>query len=120
MLLLTACGSQPSWQAISIATLSSDGLTLTVELLFGQPKPDGTYCEQVTDTDVLESSSQVVIGIQVVNTCAAPFPWEQRNTFDVGYIFPVKLNLKKPLGERAVLEKENRWPVRVKQPSGDS
>ncbi|MDP9869224.1 MULTISPECIES: hypothetical protein [Streptosporangium] len=120
MMVLTACSSQTNWQRINIVTLSNDGLTLTAELAFGEPKADGTYCEKVTKTEVIESPSQVILGVQVLNSCAPRFPWERAYTAGIEYSFPVKLKLKKPLSGRTVLDKESLLSVKVKQSNNGS
>ncbi|MBB2910544.1 hypothetical protein FHS43_001807 [Streptosporangium becharense] len=118
-MVLTACGSQTSWWRINIATLSLDGLTLTAELAFGEPKADGTHCEKVTDTEVVESPSQVILGVRVLNSCAPSFPWDQRNIAGMEYSFPVKLKLKEPLAGRVVLDRESGLPVKVEKSNNE-
>lgn len=86
--------------------------------MLGKSRSDDSRCRRVVDAEVIESPSQVIIGIQTRNFCDSgfSFPWEQRNSTLVGYPFDVELPLKKPLAERIVLDKENRLPIKVKQP----
>ncbi|MEV6987218.1 hypothetical protein AB0M95_38990 [Sphaerisporangium sp. NPDC051017] len=121
VLALTACGSQPYWDRVNAATVSSDGLTLTAELEVGAPpEADGTDCYQVVDKEVIESSSQVIIGIQMRDNCASIFPWDRENSKQVSYSFNVDLKLHTPLAGRPVLNKEDKEPVVIKRPVGGS
>ncbi|MGI5489352.1 hypothetical protein [Microtetraspora malaysiensis] len=109
-LAVTACGG-PEWQGISTAMLSKDGRTLTVELTFSRPEVDKIQCEKVADTKIEESSSRVIVGVQVQNDC--PDSWQ--NTIAVGYVRCVDLKLKQPLGTRTVLDSVHHQRVRIYQ-----
>ncbi|MEV4378477.1 hypothetical protein [Streptosporangium sp. NPDC049644] len=120
VLLPTAHVRKPHWQWIGYVTPSPDGRTLTAKLMFGEPKADGTFCEQVTDMEVRESASQVAIGIQVLNTCAPLVSWGRTTTTDIGYPFDVNLHLRAPLTGRTVVDKETGQPIEIAQPSDRS
>ncbi|GAA3516030.1 hypothetical protein FHR32_007187 [Streptosporangium album] len=105
---LTACsGSQ--WQDINTATLSKDERTLTVEVLLATPEDNKLQCEKVTETEVNESSSQVIIGIQVSNNC----PSSGNDTLAIGYVRFVKLKLRQPLSGRTVLDNTRHQRVKI-------
>lgn len=113
VLVLSAC-SGPRWEEIRSATLSADQLTLTVNLTFGEPDEDGTYCERITDKKVTESSSQVIIGVEVdQGICHRSLPWEEDITTSLGYRYPVQLKLKSPLTGRAVIDSTSHQRVRI-------
>lgn len=111
LLTMTAC-SQAQWQQIQVATLSPDERTLTVEVSFGTPETRPRECERVTDTEVRESPSQVIIGVQVHNTCSSPWPWEG-DTLSIAYVRRVSLQLRQPLAERTVLNNTGHDPVAI-------
>ncbi|MGW5156259.1 hypothetical protein ACWEPN_12345 [Nonomuraea wenchangensis] len=102
-LTLSGCATS-SWQGIESAKLSADERTLTVDLIFGAPEGSPTLCERVTDTELDEASSQVVIGILVEKDCPRQWPWEEPvYTNMVGYRHPVKFTLKRSLAGRTVI-----------------
>ncbi|MFI6801842.1 hypothetical protein [Streptosporangium canum] len=105
---LTACGG-PQWQDINTATLSKDERTLIVEVLVAIPEDAASQCEKVTDAEVNESPSQVIIGVEVSDDC--PYTWG--DTLSVGYVRFVKLKLKQPLGGRTVLDNTRHRHVRI-------
>ncbi|MFF0769974.1 hypothetical protein ACFYUK_13875 [Nonomuraea wenchangensis] len=58
----------------------------------------------MTDTELDEASSQVVIGILVEKDCPRQWPWEEpAYTTMVGYRHPVKFTLKRSLAGRTVI-----------------
>ncbi|WP_433516894.1 hypothetical protein ACQP2T_15855 [Nonomuraea sp. CA-143628] len=107
LLALTGCGGQERWYPISSIKVSADQQTIVAELLFGDKREDGTFCEKVVDTKVTESASHVVIGVRVENPCGSLFPWEERPAKDIGYAYPVQLHLTQPLAQRTVRDKSN-------------
>lgn len=111
-LVMTGCGAS-TWQDIHFATLSPDDRTLTVTLTFGAPDESGRTCERVTDTEVTESPSRVVIGVEVDDSCRRSWPWEEGLTNMVGRAHLVQLKLKEPLGERIVVNNLSDEPVEV-------
>ncbi|GAA3413774.1 hypothetical protein [Streptosporangium vulgare] len=114
-LALTAC-SAPHWEKIYFATLSADELTLTANVIFGKPDKDGTHCERVTGSEVFESSSKVIIKVQVSeNSCPRPWPWENVATHSIGYLHPVQFKLKKPLAGRTVVDGTKHKKIQVKR-----
>ncbi|MFF3444141.1 hypothetical protein [Streptosporangium sp. NPDC002721] len=101
---LTACGA-PHWENIYFTTLSADELTLTANVIFGEPAADGTHCERVTRAEVSESSFKVIIRVQVSESaCPHLWPWESVTTHSIGYLHPVRFQLKKPLAGRTVVD----------------
>ncbi|GAA2873700.1 hypothetical protein GCM10010517_34260 [Streptosporangium fragile] len=114
-LALTAC-SGLQWQDINTATLSEDERTLTVELVLASPGDDDSQCERITDTEVSESPSQVIIGIQVGNSCPRP----GKATLAVGYVRFVKLKLRQPLSGRTVLDNTRHRRVEINRSPGGS
>ncbi|MEO3890478.1 hypothetical protein [Nonomuraea sp. B5E05] len=70
---------------------------MTVELIFGAPDETGRPCERVTDTEVAESPSRVVVGVEVDASCRRSWPWEQGLTNMVGRAHFVQLQLAEPL-----------------------
>ena len=120
VLALTACAKPTYWDQIITATLSPDGLTLTAELIGGKARADGTRCEEVASKEVDESSSQVIISIQMRDNCAPIFPWEQKFHKLKGYSFNVDLHLQDPLAGRAVVDKKSRERVIIKRAFGGS
>ncbi|MEU6726555.1 hypothetical protein ABZ917_22880 [Nonomuraea wenchangensis] len=111
-LVMAGCGAS-TWQDIRVATLSPDGKTLTVKLIFGAPDETGRPCERVTDTEVTESPSRVVIGVEVDDSCRRSWPWEEELTNMVGRAHLVQLKLKEPLGERTVVNSSSDEPVTI-------
>ncbi|MFJ2028978.1 hypothetical protein [Streptosporangium sp. NPDC087985] len=105
---LTACGG-PQWQDINTAALSKDERTLIVEVLLATPEDAASQCEKVTDTEIKESSSQVIIGIEVSNNC--PHTWN--DTLAIGYVRFVKLELRQPLSGRTVLDNTRHQRVKI-------
>ncbi|MEV0423573.1 hypothetical protein [Streptosporangium canum] len=105
---LTACGG-PQWRDINAATLSKDERTLIVEVLVAIPEDAASQCEKVTDAEVNESPSQVIIGVEVSDDC--PYTWG--DTLSVGYVRFVKLKLKQPLSGRTVLDSTRHQRVRI-------
>ncbi|GAA3711241.1 hypothetical protein GCM10022224_090930 [Nonomuraea antimicrobica] len=113
-LSLASCGG-PEWQPINWATLSADGRTLTVELTFSRPA-DAVQCERVTNTEVEESPSRVVIGVQLEANCPAP----AANTLMKGYARQVSLKLQQPLGARIVVDSARHQRVEINRPQRNS
>ncbi|MEU6796677.1 hypothetical protein ABZ907_33715 [Nonomuraea wenchangensis] len=111
-LVMAGCGAS-TWQDIRVATLSPDGKALTVKLIFGAPDETGRPCERVTDTEVAESPSRVVIGVEVDDSCRRSWPWEEELTNMVGRAHLVQLKLKEPLGERTVVNSSSDEPVTI-------
>ncbi|MFC7588176.1 hypothetical protein ACFQYP_34120 [Nonomuraea antimicrobica] len=111
---------RPSWQRVIYVTPSEEGRVLTARLMFGEPKPDGSPCEQVTDTEVHETKSHVRIGIQTVNTCAPLIAWRATIRRDIGYPFDVRLSLRNPLAGRAVLDWESGQRLEIGPLTGRS
>ncbi|MEO3797766.1 hypothetical protein ABGB14_46860 [Nonomuraea sp. B10E15] len=87
---------------------------MTVELTFGAPDETGRPCERVTDTEVAESPSHVVVGVEVDASCRRSWPWEEEMSNMVGRAHYVELKLTEPLGERTVVNTSNE-PVTVSQ-----
>ncbi|HEX4818496.1 MAG TPA: hypothetical protein VFV66_37640 [Nonomuraea sp.] len=111
-LATVGCGAS-AWQDIRIATLSPDGKKLTVKLVFGAPDATGRPCERVTDTEVTETPSRVVIGVEVDASCRRSWPWEEAFTNMVGRAHLVQFPLKEPLGERTVVNNTSVEPVTI-------
>lgn len=88
--LLAGCGRQPYWDRVLSATVSGDERTIVAEMLTGPPEADGTSCYEVTDKETEESATQVRIAVQLHNSCAPVFPWQQEITSAEGY--PLKVN----------------------------
>jgi hypothetical protein len=112
-LTLSGCATS-SWEDIGSAKLSADERTLTVNLMFGAPNGSPELCESVTDTELDESSSQVVIGALVQEDCPQQWPWEEpvySNLID--YQHPVKFTLKRPLAGRTVINNTDGQRVRI-------
>ncbi|WP_329428911.1 hypothetical protein OG339_06790 [Streptosporangium sp. NBC_01495] len=87
---------------------------MTVELTFGESDETGRPCERVTDTEVTESPSRVVIGVEVDASCRRSWPWEEELTNLVGRAHYVRLKLEKPLGGRTVVNTGHE-PVTISQ-----
>ncbi|MEU8201161.1 hypothetical protein [Streptosporangium sp. NPDC049046] len=85
---------------------------MTVNLTFRPPDAEGEFCQQVKDTEVSETPSQVILGIQVDDNCGS-WPWENGYHPDIGYRYPVELKLRAPLAGRAVIDKETRQRVDI-------
>lgn len=102
VLAWTAHINRPYWPTILVVTRSDDDLTLTAHLTFGRP----ASCEKVTNTTVQESTSQVVLGVQVYDTCSPLISWggSVADSLDA-YNFPVNLKLQAPLAERTLIDK---------------
>lgn len=112
-LALSGCATS-SWEGIGSAKLSADERTLTVNLMFGAPEGSPELCERVTDTQLDESSSQVVIGALVAKDCPQQWPWEEPVVSNlVGYLHPVKFTLKRPLAGRTVINNTDGHRVRI-------
>src|SRR5262245_44588412 len=118
LLLLTAHVNKPSWWSVADVKPSADGRTLTAELLFPEPKADGTFCQQVTNTVVEESTSQVVVGAQVYSSCAPLLSWGQVTMTAEGHPFYVDLHLRAPLAGRTVVDKASGQRIPIPGPSG--
>lgn len=112
-LTLSGCATS-SWEDIGSANLSADERTLTVNLMFGAPEGSPRLCERVTNTELDESSSQVVIGILVEKDCPKQWPWEEPvyNNL-VGYLHPVKFTLKRSLAGRTVIDNTDGQRVQI-------
>ncbi|MEU7990602.1 hypothetical protein AB0B56_37660 [Streptosporangium canum] len=119
-LLMTVHINKPYSHLISYVTPSPDGRTLTARLMFGAPKADGTFCEQVRGVEVNESTSQVTIDVQVFNTCNPLFSWGRVITADIGYQFDTNVSLRTPLARRTVADKNSGQPIPIVQPSDNS
>lgn len=114
-LALTSC-STPYWEKIYFTTLSDDELTLTTNVIFGNPDKNSTPCERVTRAEISESSSKVIIRVQVSESaCPQPWPWEKVTTHSIGYLHPVQFRLKKPLAGRTVVDGTSRRAIGVKR-----
>ncbi|MEU4515611.1 hypothetical protein AB0G05_39475 [Nonomuraea wenchangensis] len=112
-LTLSGCATS-SWHDIGSAKLSADERTLTVDLIFGAPEGSPRLCERVTDTELDESSAQVVIGILVEKDCPQEWPWEDPVfTNLIGYRHPVKFTLKRALAGRTVINNTDGQRVRI-------
>ncbi|MEW1841497.1 hypothetical protein AB0392_26455 [Nonomuraea angiospora] len=112
-LTLSGCATS-SWQDVGGAKLSADERTLTVDLLFGAPEGSAKLCERVTDTELNESPSQVVIGILVEKDCPRQWPWEEPVYSNlVGYRHPVTFTLKRSLAGRTVINNTDGQRVRI-------
>ncbi|MGW2153214.1 hypothetical protein [Nonomuraea sp. NPDC001699] len=110
---LSGCATS-SWQGIGSAKLSVDERTLTVDVIFGAPDGSPQLCDRVTDTELDESSSQVVIGILVEEDCPRQWPWEEPVYSNlVAYLHPVKFTLKRPLAGRTVINNTDGKHVRI-------
>ncbi|WP_345572829.1 hypothetical protein [Nonomuraea rosea] len=104
-------------------TLSPDGRTLTVRVLFSRPPSSPEPCERVAGTMVEESASTVVIGVLVdEDICDRPWPWEEPTMYETlaAYAHPVRLRLKAPLGGRVVVNAEKTVAVKSDVPSPGS
>lgn len=110
MIGLTGCSA---WREVRIANLSPDGRTLTVNVIFGKPDLNGRHCERVTSTELSESPSRVIIGVQVDDSCRRSWPWEGKLRSNAGYVHPVQLRLKGPLGDRSVYSNTDHQRVRI-------
>jgi hypothetical protein len=115
-LALAGC-STSEWQDIENVTLSPDGRTLTVKVMFSRPPSHPEPCERVADTTVKETRSTVVIGVLTEeDICDRPRPWpweEPTYSLLMGYLHPVELQLKAPLGNRSVVNTATGKPVPV-------
>jgi hypothetical protein len=113
IIMTTASCASTEWQAIHVARLSSDERTLTVEVTFGSPRDRASQCDHVTATEVEESPSQVIIGIQVRDDC----PPARGMTLMRGYISRINLQLKQPLGKRVVVDNTRQGRVKIEWPT---
>ncbi|NUP81469.1 MAG: hypothetical protein HOV96_28415 [Nonomuraea sp.] len=112
-LTLSGCATS-SWEDIGSANLSADERTLTVNLMFGAPEGSPRLCERVTNTELDESSSQVVIGILVEKDCPKQWPWEEPVYNNLaGYPHPVKFTLKRSLAGRTVIDNTDGQRVQI-------
>ncbi|MGI5489350.1 hypothetical protein [Microtetraspora malaysiensis] len=100
VLVWTAHINLPYSPTILVVKPSADGLTLTVHLVLGRP----TSCEKVTDTAVQESTSQVLLGVQVYDTCGPLLSWGTVADTLEGYPFSVNLKLQAPLAGRTLVD----------------
>ncbi|WP_433212485.1 hypothetical protein [Microtetraspora malaysiensis] len=102
VLFWTAHINLPYSPTIAVVKPSADGLTLTVHLVLRRP----TSCEKVTDTAVQESTSQVLLEIQMYDTCSPLLSWGNvvADTLE-GYPFSVNLKLQTPLAGRTLVDK---------------
>ncbi|MEV0590660.1 hypothetical protein [Nonomuraea cavernae] len=118
--LVVAGCSTSEWRNVKNVTLSPDGRTLTMQVMFSRPPSNPEPCERVADTIVEESASTVVIGVLVEeDICDRPWPWEEPTYSTLtGYPHPVQLRLKTPLGDRAVVNTAAEKPVAVNVQSG--
>jgi hypothetical protein len=107
---VASCSSP--WE-IHLAKLSPDERTLTVQLVFGAPDSMGKFCERVTGTDVAESPSQVIVGVEVDASCRRSWPWDDEVTNMSGHVYPIPLRLKEPLGERTVVNKKSHQSITI-------
>jgi hypothetical protein len=110
VLVLTACTAE--WEEVHLASLSADERTLTVDLIFRPPNAEGEFCQRVTNTEVSETPSEVIIGIQVDDNCRS-WPWENEYHQDIGNLYPVKLELQAPLAGRDLINKGTRQRVNI-------
>lgn len=110
--ILGAVGCSSPWD-IHRAKLSSDERTLTVELSFGAPDSTGAFCEKITGKGVTESSSEVIVEIDVDASCRRSWPWEKKFTNLPAHVYPVPFKLANPLGERVVIDKNGRRPITI-------
>src|SRR5687767_6606444 len=112
-LTLSGCATS-SWHDIGGAKLSADERTLTVDLVFGAPAGSPRLCQRVTDTELDESPSRIVIGILVEKDCPRPWPWEEPVYSNlIGYQHPVKFTLKRSLAGRTVINNTDGQRVRI-------
>lgn len=118
ILLSTVRVNKPHWWWIASVRPSADGWTVTAELMLGRPKPDGTFCQRVTDKVVKETASQVTVGVQVYNDCASLLSWGTARDTAEGYPLTVDLRLRAPLAGRAVVEKDSGRRIPIPGPSG--
>lgn len=94
--------------------MSADERTLTVDLMFGAPVGFPKLRERVTDTELDESSAEVVIGILVEEDCPRQWPWEEPVYSNlVGYLHPVEFTLKQPPAGRTVINNTDGQPARI-------
>ncbi len=106
ILCVVGCARQARWYGIESAAVAPDGRTVTATIVVGAPGPDGKSCREVTDTDVRESAEEVVIGVEVRNTCEPIFPWEKAPMQKgMGYPLNVQLHLTKPLAGRRLVDR---------------
>lgn len=114
VLFATAQINKPYWQSIAQVEPLADGRTLRVELLFSEPRPDGTFCERVVDAAVEESAAQVAVGVQVYNECAAFMSWGTVRGSAVGHPYSVDVRLRAPLGGRLIVERGSERPIPIR------
>jgi hypothetical protein len=114
VLALTACGRQPYWDRILGVTVSADERTIVADLVIGPPKADGTSCYEVTNKVTEESTSQVIIGIELRNNCEPLFPWERGISTMEGYPLKVELQLQAPLAGRIIVDRESGERVTIR------
>ncbi|MFI6603717.1 hypothetical protein ACIBHX_46435 [Nonomuraea sp. NPDC050536] len=95
-----------------MASLSEDQRTLSVNLLLA-PGEDGKACERVADTEMIEMSSRVVIGIKVENNCPVSWPWDDELSNMNARVQRVQFRLQKPLEERVVVDNRGQEQIKI-------
>ncbi|MEQ4725960.1 hypothetical protein [Nonomuraea sp. B19D2] len=114
VLLAAGCGRQARWYPIESAAADSGGRTITAVILTGRPGSDGKFCAQVTDTEVVETSEQVVLGIKVRDVCEPIFPWEDGGTStNFGFARKYQFHLKGPLARRHLVDQATQREIPI-------
>ncbi|WP_433212488.1 hypothetical protein [Microtetraspora malaysiensis] len=67
----------------------------------------------MTDKESEESATQVSIAVQLRDSCAPIFPWQEELHTLEGYGLEVAFRLKAPLAERKIIDKVSGDPVTV-------
>ncbi|MEV0348436.1 hypothetical protein AB0H88_21900 [Nonomuraea sp. NPDC050680] len=112
VLLTAGCAGQAHWYPIESAAVDPGGRTITAVILTGRPGSDGRSCERVTDTEVSETSEQVVLGIKVHDDCEPTFPWEDgRISTNLGFARNYQFHLKGSLAGRHLVDQATQQEI---------
>ncbi|NUW46512.1 hypothetical protein [Nonomuraea rhodomycinica] len=113
-LLTAGCARQAHWYPIESAAVSTGGRTITAMIITGRPGPDGRFCVRVTDTEMSETSEQVVLGIEVRDDCESIFPWEGGGvSTNFGFPRTYQFHLKEPLSRRRLVDQATRQEIAI-------
>ncbi|WP_433511907.1 hypothetical protein ACQP2T_50340 [Nonomuraea sp. CA-143628] len=83
-------------------------------ILTGRPGSDGRFCVQVTDTEVSETSEQVVLGVKVRDDCEPTFPWEGgRTSTNFGFERKYQFHLKASLAGRHLVDSATQQEIPI-------
>ncbi|MER6943051.1 hypothetical protein ABT294_03405 [Nonomuraea sp. NPDC000554] len=114
VLLTAGCARQARWYPIESAAADPGGRTITAVILTGRPGSDGKFCVQVTDTEVSETSAQVVVGIKVRDVCEPIFPWEDGGTStNFGFARKYQFHLKGSLAGRRLVDQATQQDIPI-------